>query len=373
MDLYCTRPGCPRPENRFHDLDDSATLKTVQQKYCTACGMPLILDSRYLPINLLGRGGFGAAFLGCDRRMPNQPKCVIKQLQPLGKLSPQQLALAQTLFEREGEALAHLGNHHPQIPDLLAFFPLEVQGLQPGLREEFFYLVQEYIDGQTLEAELTQQGPFSEAAIGEVLQEMLKILQFVHDQGAIHRDIKPSNIMRHRNGILYLLDFGAVKDVTKVTGTTSSTGIYSLGFAPPEQLAGNEVYPSTDLYALAVTCISLLTGKQPTELFDGYHHRWNWHSQVQVSPRLTQVLDSMLQSAPNRRPQSAAAVLAALDAGLPRSTPLTSSFPGVIPSPVPAAGVPPPEICVSAYSSRCSIEVAVLDPRTLRECRVYRV
>ena len=62
MEVYCTRPGCPRPQNYFGDLDDSATLKTVQQKYCTTCGMLLILVGRYLPLKLLGQGGFGAAF-----------------------------------------------------------------------------------------------------------------------------------------------------------------------------------------------------------------------------------------------------------------------------------------------------------------------
>nr|WP_322506308.1 protein kinase [Chroococcidiopsis cubana] len=80
---------------------------------------------------------------------------------------------------------------------------------------------------------------------------------------AIHRDIKPSNIIRDRHGKLYLLDFGAVKQVTSQAGgaQSASTGIYSMGFAPPEQVSGGEVYPSTDLYALAVTAVNLLTGK----------------------------------------------------------------------------------------------------------------
>ena len=67
MEVYCTRPHCQRPKNQFTDLDDNQTLKTVQQKYCTSCGMPLILRDRYLPIKLLGQGGFGAAFLAIDR------------------------------------------------------------------------------------------------------------------------------------------------------------------------------------------------------------------------------------------------------------------------------------------------------------------
>ncbi|MCS6812672.1 MAG: serine/threonine protein kinase, partial [Cyanobacteria bacterium] len=163
MDLYCTRPNCPRPLNRCPDLDDTQVLKTVQQKYCTACGMPLILDSRYLTLRLLGQGGFGAAFLACDRRMPNLRPCVIKQFQPPADFSPQQLAIAQDLFEREGEVLAELGNNHPQIPDLYAFFPLTVSNSLTGTNQEFFYLAQEFVDGQDLEAELAQKGKFSEA------------------------------------------------------------------------------------------------------------------------------------------------------------------------------------------------------------------
>lgn len=311
MDLYCTRPGCPKPVNPFSDLDDTATLKSVQQKYCTTCGMPLILDGRYLPQKLLGQGGFGAAFLARDRRMPGMRQCVVKLFQPIGHLSAEQLEVAQRLFEREAEALEDLGNAHPQIPDLFAFFELTVPGLHPEQEDKFFYLVQEFIDGQTMEEELAQKGLLSAAEVTEMLEAILPVLAFVHEHGSIHRDIKPSNIMRHRNGCFYLLDFGAVRQVTKVGA--KPTGIYSLGFAPPEQVAGNEVYASTDLYALAVTCIMLLTGKQPSELFESYHNAWGWRSQAPaIHEPLATVLDRMLLAAPSQRFQSAAEVLAAL-------------------------------------------------------------
>ncbi|MBD2340887.1 protein kinase [Calothrix sp. FACHB-156] len=311
MEVYCTRPRCPRPQNYFADLDDNTTLKTAQQKYCTACGMPLMLDGRYVPIKLLGRGGFGAAFLALDRRIPGMRQCVVKQFQPTGNLTSTQLHLAQQLFEREAEVLAHIGNEHDQIPDLFAFFPITVQSLQPGQQDQFFYLVQEYINGQNLEEELIKKGRFSEPEIFEVLQEILKVLKFVHERGIIHRDIKPSNIMRRRDGKLFLLDFGAVKQVTN-SPAASSTGIYSMGFAPPEQMAGNQVFPSTDLYALAVTVLTLLTGQEATKLFDGYSNQWVWRTLVNVQPRLADILDKMLLPAANQRFQSAQEVLNAL-------------------------------------------------------------
>ncbi|MEG4243131.1 serine/threonine-protein kinase [Microcoleus sp. MON2_D6] len=347
MEVYCTRPGCPRPQNSFPDLDDSSRLKTVQQKFCTACGMPMILRGRYLPVRLLGQGGFGAAFLARDRYTPAMRQCVAKLLQPSVSLTPAQLKIAQTLFEREAAVLEELGNEHSQIPSLLAFFELTVTSLQAGKNDQFFYLVQEFIDGKNLEDEQAVKGRFSEAETVEVLQEILKVLDFVHSRGSIHRDIKPANIMRGKNGRLYLLDFGAVKQVTQSVGSAkASTGIYSLGYAPPEQMSGQEVYPATDLYALAVTCITLLSGLQPTELFDSYRNEWNWHSRVQVSSRLAHVLDRMLLSAPSQRFQSASEVEAALMSG-----PQQHSQPPTVvvaPPPIPLQPTLPPPVRVPA-------------------------
>ena len=342
MEIYCTRSGCPRPNNHFADLDDRTTLKTAQQKFCTACGMPLILAGRYIPSRLLGQGGFGAAFLARDRFTPALRQCVVKQFQPTGDLNPQQLIIAQNLFEREAETLEVLGSTHPQIPDLFAFFPLTTPGIQAGTEDQFFYLVQEFIDGQDLEAELRTKGQFSETEALEVLQEILNVLKFVHDNGSIHRDIKPSNIMRDRRGRLFLLDFGAVKQVTTgaaaAAGSGRSTGIYSMGYAPPEQMSGGQVYPSTDLYALAVTVITLLTGKDAGELFDSYNNHWNWRSYAPVSKTLADVLDRMLLSAPNQRFQSAQDVL---DALAPKQTiPLPVTLPPQ-PTYTPPTAMPP--------------------------------
>ncbi|MEL6222571.1 MAG: protein kinase [Cyanobacteria bacterium J06627_8] len=347
METYCTRPKCPRPTNTFPDLNNKNILKTVQQKFCTTCGMPQILIGRYVPIKLLGQGGFGAAFLAIDRYTPTMRQCVVKQFLPSGNLSNDQLELAQKLFEREAEALESLGNPHPQIPNLLAYFELVVPTPSANQPTQFFYLVQQFIDGENMEQILERKGKFSQSETLLVLREVLNVLTFVHDNGAIHRDIKPSNIMHDRNGRIYLLDFGAVKQVTSspAVGQGQSTGIYSMGFAPPEQMSGGTVYPATDLYALGVTCITLLTGKQPMELYDPYSNAWNWRGYVQVDDRLEAVLNRMLQPTPSHRFQAAAEVLAALKQRSSTSTtgqPVTSAAP--ISAPSTSVQPPPPPV-----------------------------
>jgi branched-chain amino acid transport system substrate-binding protein len=112
-----------------------------------------------------------------------------------------------------------------------------------------------------------------------------------------------------------LLDFGAVKRVTTGEGTSSrSTGIYSVDFAPVEQIQGRKVYPSTDLYALAGTCIRLATGKPIQELHDSYNNRWIWRDYCEMSEQLAQILEKMLLPTPKQRFPSTQAVLNALQA-----------------------------------------------------------
>lgn len=349
MEVICTRPHCPKPRNQCPDLDDSNRLTSIEQKYCITCGMPLILGGRYLPERLLGQGGFGAAFLAVDRYSPKKAKCVLKQFQPSGNLSPQALEKAKNLFFQEAHVLEDLGREHPQIPDLYAFFPLTVKNQLTGKEEQFFYLAQEYIDGKNLEEILQQQQkPFQESEVKNILKELLLILKFIHENGSIHRDIKPSNIMRSQNGRLYLLDFGAVKQATNNPSNTQekSTTIYSAGFAPPEQQLGNQVSAATDLYALAATCVILLTNRDPDDLYDPQKQVWNWQNYApNISADLARVFNKMLLANPLDRFQSCGEVLTALNTPPP-------SPPSPPPSPIPPS---PPASPVIRKTSRFSL------------------
>lgn len=343
VDIYCTRPGCPKPINSFADLDNSGTIKTIAQKFCTSCGMPLILGGRYITEKPLARGGFGATFTAVDRYTPSMRRCVVKQLLPIG-LNPKQMEFAKELFEREGTVLDQLGGH-PQIPDLLAFFEVQAPSPHNVNPDQFFYLVQEFIDGLTLEQVVEQHGALKEDEVLEIMTSLLPVLQFVHESKSIHRDIKPSNIMvRPQDGRYFLLDFGAVKLVTAAAAGQKSTGIFTPGFAAPEQMRSDAVFPSTDLYAFAVTCIYLLTAMQPEDLFDPATNSWNWRSHVVVSSRLANTLNKMLANAPSDRFSSAAEVLADLTGTLPAVSPIPSKpIAPTVPSPPPVSIIPNPQ------------------------------
>ena len=159
-----------------------------------------ILDGRYKIIDVLGSGGFGQTFIAQDLRAPGQPRCVVKQLQPVSN-NPQVFHLSRRLFNKEAETLERL--NHKQIPQLLAYFE----------EAQEFYLVQELIEGHSLRYELLPK-PSSELKVLLIVKELLEILDFIHEWGVIHRDIKPSNIIRrHSDQRLVLIDFGAVKEI----------------------------------------------------------------------------------------------------------------------------------------------------------------
>lgn len=300
--------------------------------------MPLLLGGRYIVESPIAQGGFGATFLARDRYTPAMKRCVVKLLQPVG-LTSSQMVIAKQMFEREATVLEDLGTH-PQIPDLLAYF--EVQSGQ----DEFFYLVQEFVDGYTLEKVIEMHGgAIAEADALEIMQSLLPVLTFIHDKGSIHRDIKPANIMvRKFDQTYFLLDFGAVKQVAGSAQGQKSTGIFTPGYGAPEQMRGDRVFPATDLYAFAVTCLFLLTGKEPDELFDVNYNKWQWDRFVKLSPNLNNVLHKMLETAPSDRFTSAADVMQALNSkiSVPAPPPAPAQTPPAQPAHQTSIQVPPP-------------------------------
>ena len=320
MDIYCTRLYCEQPLNSFVDLDDSKLLTTATQHHCASCGMPLVLEGRYVPLRLLHHDEISTTFIGKDLHASSLKYCTIEQLQIDPSFSPSQIETATKIFDREVKVLAKLGEH-PKIPRLLDSLEIIAPIAPDRPLQKFLYLVQEHIDGKTLEAELLAQGKFTEAEVITVLREVARILEFVHFQGAIHRNIRPSKILRDSLGKIYLTDFGAVKQINTETGDITgdlsprkSKSGFRLEYTLSNQYLRPEIYSSSDLYSLAVTCINLLTGRQPNELFNIDTNTWQWRTpDLQVSDSLGMILDQMLQQLPTDRFESARDVLDALD------------------------------------------------------------
>ena len=321
---YCLNPACQNPQNA-----DST-------QFCLSCGSKLLLRERYRAIKPLGRGGFGRTLLAVDEDKPSKPRCAIKQFFPLSQGTSSSEKAAE-LFNREAVRLDELGKH-PQIPELLAHFQ----------QERYQYLVQEFIEGQNLQEELARTGPFSESQILSLLKDLLPVLQFVHDRSVIHRDIKPPNIIRRRisqtpiiytyptlTGELVLVDFGAAKVVEGLRET--GTVIGSPEFVAPEQIRGQAVYAS-DLYSLGVTCIYLLTQISPFDLFDINQDAWVWRDfvKVPIDPKLSRILDKMIEPSLSRRYKSVAEVLKDLQ-------PQQSAGAGTGAPPLPAPKIPVPQ------------------------------
>ena len=274
------------------------------------------LSGRYKVVQHLGGGGFGQTYLAEDLQLPGNPVCVVKQLKPRST-DPLTLQTAKRLFDREAQVLYKLGNHD-QIPRLLAHFE----------QEQEFYLVQEFIEGHDLKQELPLGKRLNESQVIVLCQDILKILEFVHQQDVIHRDIKPANIIRRKHdGNLVLIDFGAVKEVTTQTvnpeGHTSLTvAIGSPGYMPNEQLSGKPQFCS-DIYAVGRLGIQALTGLSPSQLPEDpktseirWRDKWQHNTppeQVQASVKLADVLDKMVRYDYRQRYQTATEALQAFE------------------------------------------------------------
>lgn len=242
-----------------------------------------ILKKRYIIKKKLGFGGFGETYLAEDQN-PNviQSKCVVKWLKPNRKDDSDMVCR----FQHEAEILTRLGDEHNQIPKYIDYFE----------ENRDFYIVQEYIEGHDLSKEITAGKPWSQDQVITLLQEVLEVLAYVHEQGIIHRDIKPSNIMRRKSdNKLILIDFGAAKEVISGREYISRTiDIGTPAYMPSEQLDG---YPqlASDIYAVGLMAIQALRGLAVGEIRKDNELEFIWRDQVNVSQWLADILAKMVK------------------------------------------------------------------------------
>lgn len=348
---YCLNPHCQNPEN------------PAGIKFCQSCGNKLQLNDRYRALSLLGEGGFGRTFIAEDADRLNAT-CVIKQFLPLPQVQQNSdlLETATKMFAQEAQRLLQLGDH-PQIPTLFADFAIEGR----------LYLVQQFINGQTLLQELDETGAFSAEKIKNLLLDLLPVLQYIHDRNVVHRDIKPENILRQKSdGKYVLIDFGVAKQLSSNVLVKTGTKIGTEGYAPIEQLRGGKAYPASDLYSLGVTCIHLMTDTNPDELYDPMKGRWLWREElikkgITIDLRLEKVIDKMVQEWVDDRYESAGVALAELYWSLPQR--FMSKSPPATPTINPS--IPTTWKCVHTLTGHQNYAIAVAispDGQTLASC-----
>ena len=266
-----------------------------------------LIAERYQVLEVLGSGKMANTYLTLDLHAGDRTKCVIKQFVPSHPDLKLQAAQRQ-LFAEEAASLKTLGAHD-QIPQHLNNFEYQAE----------HYLIQEFIEGHPLTAELFCRARWQEPQVIQFLQEMLSVLAYVHGQGVIHRDVKPSNIMRRQSdNQLVLIDFGAAQKIMTRHSLFSRESranfiVGTLGYMPIEQAQG-KAQPNSDVYSLGMIAIQALTGQLPRQLQEDKKGEWLWRSHATVSDELAAVLAKMVRCRSGQRFQSATEALAAVQA-----------------------------------------------------------
>jgi serine/threonine protein kinase len=269
-----------------------------------------LLKNRYLIEDVdrdkLGAGSFGSTYLAKDTRyLSFVKKVVVKHLQPPAG----HFDTALKFFKREAEVLGKLGSEHGQIPTLVDSFD----------EDNNFYIVQEWIDGDTLSSVLAYGKRLTQKDTIELMIEILQPLDFCHQEGVIHRDLKPDNLMRRRSdGQVVIIDFGAVREFGQLTimpdGKPRTGSIIGTpGYMPFEQMRGSPMLAS-DVYAVGAIGMQAMTGLYPHEIQMGAMGVPDWQKiqGCNSTPEFAAVLNQMLAVLHNARYVDAATALAAL-------------------------------------------------------------
>ena len=296
---------------------------------CPHCGESPLLQARYELLEVVGHGATGTTYRA--RRQSDGAVVAIKELM----VRKVESLKAIDLFQREVRVLRELS--HPGVPRFI-----EELHDDAG-RSVSLYLVQEFIDGSTLDAEFEQhRGTVDE--VFAVAADILDTLAYLHSlrPPVIHRDIKPANIMRRgATGELVLIDFGSVRDAVD-TAEGGSTVAGTFGYMAPEQFSGRAL-PATDIYGVGATIVALLSRQDPQTLV-GDDRTIQWRGRLGLSQPLQAILGKMLAPIVEERASDAAALAAEIRAVLRGEHPIAAAqAPPTLPDVPPAPRKLPPK------------------------------
>ncbi|MGD1715196.1 serine/threonine protein kinase [Dapis sp. BLCC M172] len=240
-----------------------------------------IIAQRYRIVTSLGKGGMGITYEAED--LINYQRVALKVV----SLRQAKDWKILELFEREARVIANL--HHPQIPKYLNYFYIDTK------QDRRFYLIRELVSGNSLATWVEQGWHPTELQVKQVAIQILEILIYLHQLNPpiIHRDIKPENVILQPDGKIFLVDFGAVKDIYRNTIYLSRTFVGTIGYMPPEQLKG-KANCTSDLYSLGGTLLYLLTHRFPDEL-PQKRMKIDVRSCVKISPKFANWLEVILE------------------------------------------------------------------------------
>src|SRR5450759_1224641 len=211
-----------------------------------------LLNKRYRILKLAGTGGMGAVYKGEDAPYGDRPVAIKEMRQ--SSLNPQELEIATEQFKVEAIMLARL--QHPSLPRIYDHF----------LEGNRWYLVMDFIDGETLDERL-RRTPGRQLPPPEALDigiQLCKVLDYLHKRQppVVFRDLKPSNVMLTPEGHLYLIDFGIARIFKP--GQAKDTKAYgSIGYSAPEQFDREQTTAQADIYSLGITMHEMLSGSTP--------------------------------------------------------------------------------------------------------------
>jgi serine/threonine protein kinase, bacterial len=285
LDVAPAAPTCTHPDNPANTL------------FCIHCGQPIKVERQirnYQILKTLGQGGMGTTYLAWDRTQV----LVLKEMNADMEAVPK----AQELFAREAKILQSL--NHPGIPKYYDFF----------VENRRKYLAMELIHGRDLEHYILNTGTVSLNMAIDWMVQLCGILGYIHQQQPplIHRDVKPANLLiRTVDRKIFLLDFGAVKEI----GTIGGTRIGAPDYMAPEQNNGQPCTQS-DLYAIGPTLIFLMTGRNPADFIelDATGFRLNVSNVASITPGVREIIDKVTQRRSRDRYQTAAELARALEA-----------------------------------------------------------